>query len=274
MPPQVFLIARKYGHRQPYLMKLMLLTMRNKNFLKKIYYFAFVFSIGSCLHQSKSTQEICRLKIHFKTPVKFIQGKPAGDTNILFVSHFKNIFIYEIARHESFRVGKNFIYNDSINYFYFIYYNGKSNGYVLEELNDSFTVKANTDSFLLRHAYRGGRGSSIELPLSEFITFKKVKEENGSEIYRKTLEPNPTYDSLEIVCKKGLKSIPFSWSRQIDSATDSKFCNFVAYLKPDKDKMQFKEFYANRLELEVDSTYKNEELLKLFKRFEEQCNSK
>jgi hypothetical protein len=231
-------------------------------------FFIAIWGISCSVHNRANSNDFSRLKIGFKMPLKFIQEKPIGDTDFFFVSYFKNYTLYEISTRTELQINNKVVYTDSLVYHYFIQKRNSNYGFVLKNLEDSFSNKVDADSFLLHQAMKGGRGHSIELPLSEFIKFKKVREENGSEIYLQILEPNENYDSLEMVCKKSLKNIPFSWSSLIDSATNSKLCNFNLYLKVPRDKLPFKEFFVNRFELETAPVDNEKELRELFQRFE------
>ena len=226
-----------------------------------------VLFLFSCKHFYKNEQIVSRIKVSFKMPIQIKEGISYGDTINIYACYFKNYTIFELPHHETLQNEKALLY-DSVKYDYLIYNNSSKNGFLLKNINDGFINEINVDSILKIQAFYGGNGNVINILDKETKSVKMVSSFNGKEVYRYITNNVDIYDSMYVICDKKMIDIKFSFSSRIDSLYNSKFNEFIMFLKYDTlSNKNKKDFFTNRLEVVKDYNFDREKIRNLFLRF-------
>lgn len=182
-------------------------------------------------------------------PIRIVDGKEIVSNIVFYVNYYTGYTVYELPYHETYEVDYKLIY-DSLKYEYFVCNNRSDIGYLFKGTADSSFRKLSKDSILFSRAY--GRMDDFADVLKGMKTLHVKREETGRQTFvcRYAFD-DATYDSAYMYYDRSLRGIPFSFSRTLDSAYNSKLVQMELFLRHPIDFMPGHiDFYKNRLLIE------------------------
>lgn len=220
----------------------------------------------------KHHEDFYRIRVSFNVPVKMPDTTLILDHTNVFVSYMGKYSIYELPYHVTLEDETKLIY-DSLKYKYFIFNKAYNFGYLLKNLNDTFSRRINRDSLLSYRAFNAGKGyGKFALPPNHGVkSFEKIFD-NGLQKTFRYLVKGSAYDSIYLMFDKSMTTIDFSIYSHEDSAYNSKLSKIILFANPDSISPRHYnsvDYYANSLEISRDTAQNEKELLKLFYRYKE-----
>lgn len=151
---------------------------------------------------------------------------------------------------------------------YFVYDRKKKIGRRYYRRNPEFGLKFNVDSFLRDNAFENAKiyDSQIDVLTNRI---KKLGEKKFTEKYLETSKKDYTYpDSIFFSFDDELKSIPISFSKELDSLRQSKIVKWVSIYNPTVDKKK-KPIPARKFIAEINriEDFNKSEILSYFNKF-------
>jgi hypothetical protein len=153
----------------------------------------------------------------------------------IFITHYKNLFLYELPYNKSYSSGDKLIY-DSLIFEKFIY-NPSGQSYKINEITDSLLPEKNIEKILKSRAWKESEDIYIANPETKEALVNVKKPDSNTVISTYKWKKMLYFDSAIFYYSKPLKNIKFSMSLILDSIYNSKLYKVETFRKKDRLKV-------------------------------------
>lgn len=236
--------------------------------MKFIFIVLIVWAISLCSDNAVISGQLGnRILISTKMPIRIVDGKAEFSIIDFYVNYLNGYIIYELPYHKTYQINDHLVY-DSVKYEYFICESNGKTGRLFKNIGDSFGVRIAADSIVKSRAY-GGVWDMADVFKEVVIKTIDVKKGKGDNFYCRYIFENSCYDSAYFYYDKGLRGIPFSLSKSLDSVYNSKLVQVDFFIEHDikLTPSSLEGFYVNSISIKRVSSPVPEQIKALLRRF-------